>query len=58
MEFGVSDSHSGQKEYEQVFHFHLLRQSEPLECELITQGRQIEGSKSPDLNRKRNVTSF
>lgn len=45
-----TDSHSSRKEYEQVFQFHLLRQSEPLECEVITQGRQVEGSKSPDLN--------
>lgn len=43
---------------EESFQFHLLRQSEPLEFEVITQGRQIEGSKSSDLNIKRNVTSF
>lgn len=53
-----SDSHSSQKEYEQFFQFYLLRQFESLECEVITRGRQVEGSKSPDLNIKRNMTSF
>lgn len=36
----------------------LSRQSEPLESDVITRGRQVEGSKSSNLNIKRNVTSF
>lgn len=47
-----------EEESVQVFQLSLLRQSEPLESEIITQGRQVEGSKSSDWSTERNVTSF